>query len=134
MCGPLRDADWDGVAMSVVRSVSPDASGQFDSIPPTWDAAEVSRVFFDRPDRAPFLSMWGCLFRDVGKICDKHPSPKAGDYLLSQLRSGEFSSIASSSSDGLTENPAEVAKQLLRRRGTGPEEKGGCKKASRKHG
>ena len=134
LCGPLRHADWDGVCMSVVRSVAQDARGQLNTIPETWDAAEVSRVFFDRPDRAPFLSMWSCLFRDVAKICDKDPSPKAGDYMLRQLRSGEFSSVASASIDGLTDHPAEVAKQILRRHGTRPEEKGGCAKVSRKHG
>ena len=134
LCGPLQNADWDGVCMSVVRSVAQDARGQLNTIPETWDAAEVSRVFFGRPDRAPFLSMWSCLFRDVAKICDKDPSPKAGDYMLRQLRSGEFLSVASASIDGLTENPAEVAKQILRRHGPGPEEIGGCKKVGRKHG
>ena len=54
--------------------------------------------------------------------------------MLSQLRSGEFSSIASGSCDRLTETPAEVAKQLLRRHVKGPAEKGGLKKVGRKLG
>ena len=115
LCGPLQHVVWDNVSMSVVRSVSPDAGGLLDSIPRTWDAAEASRWFFDRADRAPFLSMWGCLFREVDRMCENHLSPTAGDYVFSQLRSGEFLSVASGSSDSLAETPAEVTKQLLLR-------------------
>ena len=48
-------------------------------------------------------------------MCDKHASPMAGDDMSSQLRSGEFCSIASSSSDKLTHTPAAVAQELLER-------------------
>ena len=132
--GPLQHVDWDGVSMSVARAVSPDAGRLLDAVPATWDAAEVSRLFFNRPGRAPFVSMWGCLFREVEQMCEKKDSPTARDYMLSQLRSGEFCSIASAGSDSLTLTPAEVATQLLGRHAKTSVAEGARKKGGRKLG
>ena len=92
--GPLKDSSWEGVSMSIVRDASPYKGCFLDVVPGSWDAAAASRFCFGRPDRAPFLYMWGCMFREVEQVCENHSSPIAGDIILEGLTSGRFCEVA----------------------------------------
>ncbi len=57
--------DWSAGLMLRLAPICPDLSDFLQFIPPSWTAADVSNLFYGRPDWAVFCSMSFCLWRDA---------------------------------------------------------------------
>ena len=68
--GQGSHVDWDATPLAVLREVAPDESEFLQSLPAAWSASEASAFMFGRPDWGIFISMFGCLFKEVA---DQYP-------------------------------------------------------------
>ena len=83
--------------------------GNFDA---SMSAADVSNVVFGRRDWPMFVSLWGCLMKDVFRNTSSPPSD-----LIKTLRSQDYAGVSAELRDlhGHAVHPALVLQELHRR-------------------
>ena len=100
----LHECDWHLVSKASLQSVSADAKSNFQTIPDTWRASEISSFFTGRADWGLFASVFPWLW---GKVAEKLSTVDDRAQALALVKSKDFLRIVQNfrRSEGIAPHP-----------------------------